>query len=48
MIDEVEVGNRPFGVSVSPDGRTVVLATKTRGSPLTFVSFGDGAFGEAQ
>ncbi|MEL7080541.1 MAG: hypothetical protein AAGK82_03930 [Pseudomonadota bacterium] len=48
VIDEVEVGNRPLGVSVSPDGRTLVLATKTRGSPLTFVTFADGAFGEAQ
>ncbi|MEL7153876.1 MAG: hypothetical protein AAFN51_08835, partial [Pseudomonadota bacterium] len=48
VIDEVEVGNRPLGVSVSLDGRTLVLATKTRGSPLTFVTFADGAFGEAQ
>ncbi len=48
VIDEVEVGNRPLGVSVSPDGRTLVLATKTRGSPLTFVTFSDGQFGEAQ
>ena len=48
VIDEVEVGTRPLGVSVSPDGRTLVLATKTRGSPLTFVTFTDGQFGEAQ
>ncbi|MEM9043469.1 MAG: hypothetical protein AAGC81_02150 [Pseudomonadota bacterium] len=42
----VEVGNRPMGVSVSPDGRTLVLATKTPETPLTFVSFADGSFGE--
>jgi len=48
VIDEVEVGNRPLGVSVSSDGRTLVLATKTRGSPLTFVTYADGSFGEAQ
>lgn len=46
VIDSTEVGNRPLGVSVSPDGRTLVLATKTAGSPLTFVPFTDGAFGE--
>ena len=46
IVDEVEVGTRPLGVSVSPDGRTLVLATKTVGSPLTFVTFEDGAFGE--
>jgi len=48
IIDEVEVGNRPLGVSVSPDGRTLVLATKTVGSPLTFVTFQNGQFGEAK
>lgn len=47
VINEVEVGNRPLDVSVSPDGRTLVLATKTRGSPLTFVTFSDGQFGKA-
>ncbi len=48
IVDEVEVGTRPLGVSVSPDGRTLVLATKTVGSPLTFVTFEGGEFGEAQ
>ena len=47
IVDEVEVGTRPLGVSVSPDGRTLVLATKTAGAPLTFVTFESGAFGEA-
>ncbi len=45
VIAQVEVGIQPQGVSVSPDGRTLVLATKTPGSPLSFVSFADGAFG---
>ena len=45
VVDSVEVGTRPMGVSPSPDGRTLVLATKTPGTPLTFVSFADGAFG---
>ena len=48
VIDAVDVGTRPLGVSVSPDGRTLVLATKTQGSPLTFVTFADGRFGEAR
>lgn len=46
VIASVEVGTRPMGVSVSPDGRTLVIATKTPGTPLTFASFADGAFGE--
>ncbi len=46
VVGSVEVGTRPMGVSVSPDGRTLVLATKTPGTPLTFVSFAEGAFGE--
>ncbi len=45
VIDSVEVGTRPMGVSVSPDGRTLVLATKTSETPLTFVTFAEGAFG---
>ena len=48
LLDEVEVGTRPRGVSVSPDGRTLVLATETPGEPLTFVTWADGRFGEAQ
>lgn len=47
-IAEVEVGTRPQGVSVSPDGRTVVLATKTAGDPLAFVTWSDGGFGEVR
>ncbi|MEO1471985.1 MAG: hypothetical protein AAFV86_23355, partial [Pseudomonadota bacterium] len=39
VIGSVEVGTRPMGVSVSPDGRTLVLATKTPDTPLTFVSY---------
>lgn len=48
IIESVEVGNQPLGVSVNPDGRTPVLATETAGSPITFVSFQDGTFGEAR
>ncbi|MGP1255193.1 MAG: YncE family protein [Kiloniellales bacterium] len=48
ILDQVEVGTRPLGVSVSPDGQTLVLATRTPGSPLTFVSYRDGGFGEAR
>lgn len=48
VVDAVEVGTEPQGVSMSADGRTLVLATKTPGSPLTFVSFEDGRFGEPQ
>lgn len=48
VLGEVEVGQRPLGVSVSPDGRTLVLATKTPGTPLVFVTFADGRFGEVQ
>lgn len=45
LVDEVEVGHRPLGVSVSPDGRTLVLATKTSGDPLAFVTWGADGFG---
>ncbi|MEL6478263.1 MAG: hypothetical protein AAFR17_13125 [Pseudomonadota bacterium] len=47
VIGSFEVGIRPMGVSVSPDGRTLVLATKTPNTPLTFVTFADGTFGDA-
>ena len=45
VVASVEVGIAPQGVSVSADGRTLVLATKTPGQPLTFVTFADGSFG---
>ncbi len=45
IIDEVEIGLEPQGVSVSADGRTLVLATKSPGDPLAFVTFTDGGFG---
>ncbi|MDX8355028.1 hypothetical protein [Cognatiyoonia sp. IB215182] len=45
LIDEIEVGTEPQGVSVSPDGRTLVLATKTPETPLSFVSFENDQFG---
>lgn len=45
VVGSVEVGTRPMGVSASPDGRTLVLATKTPGTPLTFVSFAENEFG---
>lgn len=48
VVDAVEVGIDPQGVSVSPDGETLVLATKEQGAPLTFVSFVEGAFGPAR
>ncbi|HIC81625.1 MAG TPA: hypothetical protein EYH07_01825 [Kiloniellaceae bacterium] len=46
VIDSVEVGIRPMGVSVSPDGATLVLATKAAEAPLVFVSYSNGAFGD--
>ena len=48
VVDEVAVGTEPQGVSVSADGRSVVLATKTPGAPLTFVSWANNAFGEVR
>ncbi|MEO1088990.1 MAG: hypothetical protein AAFX81_00010 [Pseudomonadota bacterium] len=44
----VEIGNRPLGVSVSPDGRALVLATKTQGDPLAFVSWDGERFGNVR
>ncbi len=46
VIDQVEVGVRPMGVSVSPDGRTLVIATKTPDTPITLLTFENGRFGE--
>ena len=48
VLGKVEVGPLPQGVSVSPDGRTLVLATKTPGTPLVFVTFTDGRFGDVR
>lgn len=48
VIDTVDVGVGPQGVSVSPDGQTLVLATKAAPDPLAFVSWNNGAFGEVQ
>lgn len=48
IVDEVEVGDQPQGASVSADGRTIVLATKTLGSPLSFVSWTGEGFGEVR
>lgn len=47
IIDSIEVGIRPQGVSVSPDGSTLVLATKAPEAPLVFVSYDEGGFGRA-
>lgn len=46
VIDEVEVGTEPQGVLVSPDGRTLMLATKTPQMPLSFVTLENGTFGD--
>lgn len=48
VIDEVEVGVGPQGVSVSPDGATLVLATKEPTDPLAFVTWQGDAFGPVQ
>lgn len=45
VIGEVAVGVEPQGVSVSLDGRTLVLATKTPATPLSFVSWSADGFG---
>ncbi len=44
----IEVGNRPMGVDASADGRTLVLATKTPETPLTFVRVENGRMASAQ
>ncbi|MEO0488894.1 MAG: hypothetical protein AAFZ49_04955 [Cyanobacteria bacterium J06659_2] len=46
VIAEVEVGIDPQGVSLDASGTTLALATKDPETPLTFVTFSDGGFGE--
>ncbi|MDX8350452.1 hypothetical protein SLH49_20885 [Cognatiyoonia sp. IB215446] len=48
VIDSIDVGVAPQGVSVSPDGSTLVIATKAAPEPLVFVSWQDGQFGDVQ
>lgn len=48
VVDTIEVGVGPQGVSVSADGRTLVLATKAAQEPLVFVPWQNGSFGEVQ
>ena len=48
LLDAVEVGTQPRGVSVNPDGRTLVLASETPGEPLIFVTWANGRFGAVQ
>ncbi|MEM8812136.1 MAG: hypothetical protein AAGF59_05915 [Pseudomonadota bacterium] len=48
VIGEIAVGARPLGVSVSPDGRTLVIATKNAGDPLAFVAWTGKGFGEVR
>ncbi|MEM6521993.1 MAG: hypothetical protein AAF722_21985, partial [Cyanobacteria bacterium P01_C01_bin.70] len=46
VVAEVEVGIDPQGVSLDASGSTLALATKDPDTPLTFVTFTDGRFGE--
>ncbi|MEM9948257.1 MAG: hypothetical protein AAF810_19645 [Cyanobacteria bacterium P01_D01_bin.36] len=46
VIDTVEVGIDPQGVSLDASGTTLALATKEAETPLTFVRFENGEFGE--
>lgn len=48
VIDSIDVGVGPQGVSVSPDGGTLVIATKAASEPLVFVRWQDGQFGDVQ
>ncbi|MEM9537701.1 MAG: hypothetical protein AAGA40_18765 [Cyanobacteria bacterium P01_E01_bin.45] len=46
VIATVEVGIDPQGVSLDASGKTLALATKEAETPLTFVRFENGEFGE--
>ena len=46
VIESVEVGIDPQGVALDATGTTFALATKEPDTPLTFVTFTDGRFGE--
>ena len=46
VMASVDVGPQPQGVSVSADGRTLVLATANPAAPLVFVTYGPDGFGE--